>query len=75
VNLLNFVDGIHGIAASEAIFIALVGALLTTAPGSDPGVGFAALVFVAACGFLIWDWPSARFCLPAATIGSRSGSC
>jgi Fuc2NAc and GlcNAc transferase len=64
LNLFNFMDGIDGIAASEAIFVALAGTLLTSsfAPGS--GVGFAALLFAAACGgFLLWNWPPASIFL------------
>jgi Fuc2NAc and GlcNAc transferase len=63
VNLFNFMDGIDGIAASEAIFMALAGALL----GLDAGAGgttLPALLFAAACGgFLLWNWPPARIFL------------
>jgi Fuc2NAc and GlcNAc transferase len=64
LNLFNFMDGIDGIAASEAIFVALGGALLTPSLVNGPGVGFAALVFAAACGgFLLWNWPPASIFL------------
>jgi Fuc2NAc and GlcNAc transferase len=64
VNLFNFMDGIDGIAASEAIFIALSGALLTPTSTNGAGVGLAALVFAGACGgFLLWNWPPARIFL------------
>jgi len=64
VNLFNFMDGIDGIAASEAIFVTLVGALLTPSLAHGAGVGFAALVFAAACGgFLLWNWPPASIFL------------
>jgi len=65
LNLFNFMDGIDGIAASEAIFIALAGALLTLLmDGGSTGVGFASLLFAAACGgFLLWNWPPARIFL------------
>jgi len=57
-NLFNFMDGIDGIAASEAIFIAAVGALLS--PVGD-GVAPAAWVFAASCcGFLLWNWAPAK---------------
>jgi Fuc2NAc and GlcNAc transferase len=60
INLLNFMDGIDGIAASEAVFIICSGVLLTLAHGQStqlPGVG---LAFGAAClGFLLWNWPPA----------------
>jgi len=58
LNLFNFMDGIDGIAASEAIFIAAAGALLSR--GSD-GVVPAAWVLAASCsGFLLWNWPPAK---------------
>jgi Fuc2NAc and GlcNAc transferase len=69
VNLFNFMDGIDGIAASEAVFIAVAGAVLTV-PGVGTGVGLAALVFAAACGgFLLWNWPPARIFLGDAGSG------
>jgi Fuc2NAc and GlcNAc transferase len=64
LNLFNFMDGIDGIAASEAIFVALAGALLTSSFAQGAGVGFAALLFAAACGgFLLWNWPPASIFL------------
>jgi Fuc2NAc and GlcNAc transferase len=64
INLFNFMDGIDGIAASEAIFIALVGALLVPSLVNGAGVGLAALVFAGACGgFLLWNWPPASIFL------------
>jgi Fuc2NAc and GlcNAc transferase len=64
INLFNFMDGIDGIAASEAIFIALAGAALSLLMGVSPGVALAAGVFAAACGgFLLWNWPPARIFL------------
>jgi Fuc2NAc and GlcNAc transferase len=61
INLFNFMDGIDGIAASEAIFVAIAGALLTLSIPANSGVAMAALVFAAACcGFLLWNWPPGR---------------
>jgi Fuc2NAc and GlcNAc transferase len=61
LNLFNFMDGIDGIAASEAVFVACAGALLSAA-GS--GVTGAAGVFAGACaGFLLWNWPPAKIFL------------
>ena len=52
LNLFNFMDGIDGIAASQATFMALAGALLAGG-ASALGVQAAGLVFGAAClGFL-----------------------
>lgn len=61
LNLFNFMDGIDGIAASEAVFIASSGALLTQLGAGSPDVVAASLVFSAACcGFLVWNWPPAK---------------
>jgi Fuc2NAc and GlcNAc transferase len=63
LNLFNFMDGIDGIAASEAAFLGLGGALLGVSAGNATlgGVDLAGLVLAAACcGFLAWNWPPAR---------------
>jgi Fuc2NAc and GlcNAc transferase len=54
-------DGIDGIAASEAIFVACAGALLGLLGGFASAVPPMAVAFAAACGgFLVWNWPPAR---------------
>jgi Fuc2NAc and GlcNAc transferase len=61
LNLFNFMDGIDGIAASEAIFIAGGGALLASLAGlgtTIPASG--AIIAAASLGFLVWNWPPAR---------------
>jgi Fuc2NAc and GlcNAc transferase len=64
VNLFNFMDGIDGIAASEAIFVAVAGALLGAPLAGNVAILAAALAFAAACGgFLVWNWPPARIFL------------
>jgi Fuc2NAc and GlcNAc transferase len=61
LNLFNFMDGIDGIAASEAIIVSAGGGSLMLSAGLPPQVPAAALVFAAACsGFLPWNWPRAR---------------
>lgn len=85
VNLFNFMDGIDGIAGSEAVCVALGGSLLLWLVGfgvaeTAPFVLLAAAVF----GFLYWNWPPASvfmgdagsgflgYCLAAfVLIGSR----
>jgi Fuc2NAc and GlcNAc transferase len=60
-NLFNFMDGIDGIAAIEAVFIAGAGAWLGWQHGADTGLTLAMLLLVGATtGFLIWNWPPAR---------------
>ena len=59
-NLFNFMDGIDGIAASEAIVFSVAGAWLNWANG-DLGMSVALLsVAAATLGFLAWNWPPAR---------------
>jgi Fuc2NAc and GlcNAc transferase len=59
-NLFNFMDGIDGIAASEAIFFSVAGAWLNW-PNGDLGMSVALLsVAAATLGFLAWNWPPAR---------------
>jgi Fuc2NAc and GlcNAc transferase len=61
LNLYNFMDGIDGLAASEAIFVSWGGAFLLMFGGAPPGVAVAAAAFGAACvGFLLWNWPPAK---------------
>jgi Fuc2NAc and GlcNAc transferase len=61
LNLFNFMDGIDGIAASEAVSIAWCGALLSVMTGGSADVPAIGLVVGAAClGFLFWNWPPAR---------------
>lgn len=58
-NLYNFMDGIDGLSAAEAVAVGLVGALLL-AP-REPSLAFVALLLAAAAaGFLVWNWPPAR---------------
>jgi Fuc2NAc and GlcNAc transferase len=60
-NLFNFMDGIDGIAASEAVFVSGAGALLNWCQGGGPGLTAAMLCLAtASLGFLGWNWPPAR---------------
>jgi len=61
LNLFNFMDGIDGIAASQAIFMAGGGAGLALLAGMSNSIPAAGLVLAAASvGFLLWNWPPAR---------------
>ena len=75
VNLYNFMDGIDGLASTEAITVAGMAALLIggtrvgllPSPGTTeaaPGPASIALVssllVSAAAGFLVWNWPPAK---------------
>jgi Fuc2NAc and GlcNAc transferase len=60
LNLYNFMDGIDGIAASEALFVITAAAAAGWAL-ADAEVGQSLLVLAAAClGFLVINWPKAR---------------
>jgi Fuc2NAc and GlcNAc transferase len=60
-NLFNFMDGIDGLAGSEAIFVSAAGALLNFLTGGDHGITATMLCLCAATlGFLAWNWPPAR---------------
>lgn len=64
INLFNFMDGIDGLAASEAIFL-LVGAALLAyllEPGiiDDPRLWWMLGLAAASFGFLLLNWPPAK---------------
>jgi len=57
INLYNFMDGIDGLAAGEAVLVSIMAALLTTGtPVSLPLFALAASVL----GFLLWNWSPAK---------------
>jgi glycosyltransferase WbpL len=59
-NLYNFMDGIDGLAASEAVWVAAAGGVLLLAEGAS-GLGIVALsICGGALGFLIRNWSPAR---------------
>jgi UDP-N-acetylmuramyl pentapeptide phosphotransferase/UDP-N-acetylglucosamine-1-phosphate transferase len=65
INLFNFMDGIDGLAGSEAAAVA-IGLMLFAGVGAGLDPGLAALggtVAAAALGFLVWNWAPARIFL------------
>ena len=61
LNLFNFMDGIDGIAASEAVFMTCAGAALTLLGGMSTGVMAVGFPLAASCcGFLLLNWPPAK---------------
>ena len=57
INLYNFMDGIDGLAAGEAVLVASAGAFLT----KGTPVSFALFALAASVlGFLIWNWSPAK---------------
>lgn len=60
LNLFNFMDGIDGIAATEAIFVSCAGAFFTWQYGLE-NIMFITLALAASTlGFLILNWPPAK---------------
>lgn len=64
VNLYNFMDGIDGIAASQAILILLGACMIWLAAEpqalANPVFGLALIAMAASLGFLLRNWPPAR---------------
>jgi Fuc2NAc and GlcNAc transferase len=60
-NLFNFMDGIDGLAGSEAIFVAGSAAWLNWLTKGDQGLTAASICLASATlGFLMWNWPRAK---------------
>ncbi|MCI5141415.1 MAG: glycosyltransferase family 4 protein [Candidatus Electrothrix sp. ATG1] len=60
LNLFNFMDGIDGIAGSEALFVSIGGAFLSFSAGSRSQALVLSILAAATLGFLIWNWPPAK---------------
>jgi Fuc2NAc and GlcNAc transferase len=61
LNLFNFMDGIDGIAASEAMFVTGAGAGLGVICEISPATSASSLIVCgASLGFLVWNWPPAK---------------
>lgn len=58
--LYNFMDGIDGLASSEAVLVGGAGALLAWLTGSIRRAVASAIGAAAAAGFLVWNWAPAR---------------
>jgi len=61
INLFNFMDGIDGIAASEAIFVVLGMVLISFFSIANNPLVLVNVALAGAClGFLVWNWPPAK---------------
>lgn len=60
LNLYNFMDGIDGIAATEAVTVCAGGAAASHALGYPPGAIACLLLAAASAGFLLWNLPPAK---------------
>lgn len=71
-NLYNFMDGIDGIAASQAVCIGVAGAAVCLLSGAVPLAIGSALLAAASAGFLVYNWPPAKIFMGdvgSATLG------
>ena len=69
VNFYNFMDGIDGIAALEAVTVGLGGALLNQLVLGGTSAVMPLLLAACAAGFLFWNWPPARIFMGDAGSG------
>jgi Fuc2NAc and GlcNAc transferase len=72
LNLFNFMDGIDGLAGSEAVLVAGGSLAVLWASSSSLAPGLAApfaLLAASAAGFLVWNWPPARIFMGDAGSG------
>jgi Fuc2NAc and GlcNAc transferase len=60
INLYNFMDGIDGIAGTEAISVALCAGILLFWTGSVGLAWVCIILALAVGGFLVWNWPPAQ---------------
>jgi Fuc2NAc and GlcNAc transferase len=60
INLYNFMDGIDGLAAVEAVSVGTIAGALLLAAGSTALATVTLLVAAASGGFLGWNWAPAR---------------
>jgi Fuc2NAc and GlcNAc transferase len=63
INFYNFMDGIDGLAAGEAVTVSAAAILLLGGTGHADVVVVGALVGGSSAGFLLWNWPPARIFL------------
>lgn len=63
INLYNFMDGIDGLAGSEALFVSVTGALGLYLMGITGMAAVCCFLAAAILGFLLWNWPPAKIFL------------
>lgn len=60
INLYNFMDGVDGIAATEAVSVAVIMGCLLFWQGDFSISAICFLLAASVAGFLLWNWPPAR---------------
>lgn len=69
LNLYNFMDGIDGIASTEAICVCLGASLIYWLGGYNSLIWTPLVLALAVCGFLYWNFPPARIFMGDAGSG------
>ena len=69
INLYNFMDGIDGLAAGEAVSVGAIAGVLLLATGQPALATAAFLIAAASLGFLGWNWAPARIFMGDAGSG------
>ncbi|HID96580.1 MAG TPA: glycosyltransferase family 4 protein [Thermodesulfobacteriaceae bacterium] len=69
LNLYNFMDGIDGLAGTEAACVTGGAALILHARGADHLSVWLLLLCAGCAGFLVWNWPPARIFMGDAGSG------
>ena len=60
INMYNFMDGIDGLAGSEAVIVGGVGGVLLALVGAWDLAVISWIIAVASAGFLVWNWHPAK---------------
>ncbi len=72
LNLFNFMDGIDGIAGTEALFVG-IGAILIMQFAADGDyvepIFWLSILMAGVAGFLVWNWPPAKIFMGDAGSG------
>ncbi|ANC04446.1 glycosyl transferase [Pseudomonas putida] len=69
LNLYNFMDGIDGLASSEAVFVGLSGGLIYFLSGHGGLAGLSFALAASGAGFLLWNFPPAKIFMGDAGSG------
>lgn len=68
-NLFNFMDGIDGLAGTEAVLVSVFGAVLMIQEGLPGYSQLSWTLAAASLGFLVWNWPPAKIFMGDAGSG------
>ncbi|MEX2130357.1 MAG: glycosyltransferase family 4 protein [Pseudohongiellaceae bacterium] len=69
INLYNFMDGIDGLAGSEACFVTLVTYMIAINSSDQVTTQMSAVICVSVAGFLVFNWPPAKIFMGDAGSG------